>query len=272
MIRYPSMRPGKAVAALGLAAALAGGSSLAALAQPADPNYQNQAQDYQDKTQDYQNKVQDYQAKKDAYDAQKQSYQDQRARYRAQQDNYDQQRQDYERDRADYDARYGAGAFDTYVHSRVYLPAGEREGYVSNDPYAPYRNSPCEARRDSNTAAGGVIGALAGAAIGSNLASGGGRTGGAILGGVAGAALGANIGRSTAACDDAGYYYGYDQTYPYQEDTVMYRDRPSGQYGYDWYMRHGCRLAVAPAYYSGVSDYRYVRVCPDGAGRFRMTD
>ena len=31
------------------------------------------------------------------------------------------------------------------------------------------------------------------------------------------------------------------------------------------------RLAVAPTEYGGRTDYRYVRVCPDRRGRYRIT-
>src|SRR5690606_33964561 len=112
----------------------------------------------------------------------------------------------------------------------------------------------------------GVIGALAGAALGSNVAARNARTEGAVLGGLVGAALGAAVGRSTAQCDDGGYYYSYDQTVPYREGYYDANGvwRNGGQYSY--YERQGCRLAAAPAYSGGATDYRYVRVCPDGSG------
>lgn len=56
----------------------------------------------------------------------------------------------------------------------------------------------CTDRIHRNGTTGAIIGGLAGAAIGSNLAaSHGGRTGGAVLGAAAGAAVGSNIARSS---------------------------------------------------------------------------
>src|SRR5690348_12456023 len=55
----------------------------------------------------------------------------------------------------------------------------------------------CTRRIHNNGTAGAIVGGIAGAVVGSNLAHGGGRTGGAILGGAAGAAIGNNIARSS---------------------------------------------------------------------------
>jgi len=246
---------------LTLAAALALSASASALAQPYgqpsdDPNYQAaqqdyeaQQRDYEAKQQDYQDRAADYQARRDTYSVQRDRYADDRAAYL--------------RQKADYDARWGAGAWE-----RRY---GEGYSYSrGGDYYRAYRDSPCERQRSSSTVAGGVIGALAGAAIGSNVAGRGDRTGGAVLGAVAGGAVGAAVGNSTARCDTRGYYFSYDQTTPYRE---------AGGYGYDSryrsdydrYRRMGCRLAPAPAYVDGATDYRYVRVCPDSRGRYRIT-
>jgi len=80
--------------------------------------------------------------------------------------------------------------------------------------YAPARDACAQTQHDRGTG-GAILGALAGAAIGSNLASHhGGRSGGAILGALAGAAVGNNVGRSSGqgseACrerDEAPVYY-----------------------------------------------------------------
>ncbi len=148
-----------------------------------------------------------------AYQRQVEDHEDAQARYQAgretyliQQDRYRRDRADYLRARAEYDARYGPGAYDRY---RI-------------DWYRPYANSPCERAARASQATGGVIGALAGAAIGSNIAASGVRAEGAVLGALVGGALGANVGR-------------------------------------------------ASAYYDGVTDFRYVRVCPDRRGRYRIT-
>lgn len=221
-----------------------------------------------------------WRAQQQQYQRQQSQYQDQRDAYNDRQDNYQAERADYEarrakweRDRAAYDARYGYGAYVRRYGEWRY------EGYrPGNDGYAQgygpdyaYRDNPCERRRSNNTTAGGVIGALAGAAIGSNVAARNARTEGAVLGALVGAGVGASVGRSTAQCDTNGYYYSYNQTYPYREGGYYRGADSSGRYNYRWYARRGCRLAVAPAYYGGRQDYRYVRVCPDNRGRYRIT-
>jgi hypothetical protein len=116
-----SSRTNKYVSTLVLAISLAAGASGLARAQPADPNYQAQAQDYQQKQQEY--KAQQA-AHEDATDA----YRDKRAVYHAQRADYAAQKRDYERARADYDARYGPGAFDAYtrtVTTTTVYPAGD---------------------------------------------------------------------------------------------------------------------------------------------------
>lgn len=255
---------------LTLAVALAAGP-LAASAQPYPSSPQNDAyqqnqQTYQENQQQYQQQQNDYNANDQDYQAQQQRYQDQRSDYSQQMADYQAKRDAYERARADYDARYGEGA---YV--RRY---GEFRGYYTDyDGYAVYRDSPCEHKRNNAAAAGTVIGALAGAAIGSNLAAhAGGRLGGALLGGLVGGVAGNSIGRHTASCDANGYYYSYDETVPYAEDTTLYADRASGEHDYRWYREHRCRMAVAPVDRDGIVEDRYVRVCPDGDGRYRFTD
>ena len=246
---------------ISLAAALALGAAAPAMAQQyrqyvdpqAQANYEQQRQEYEAQQQDYQDRAADYQDRRDAYAVQRERYRD--------------ARDTYQQERADYDARYGSGAYDRRYGGYAY----RRD---RGDWYDAYRSSPCERRASGGAVTGGVIGALAGAAIGSNIAGRGDRTEGAVLGGVAGAALGATVGssasRPVAQCDSRGYYYSFNQTYPYREDSV-YEDRASGRYGYDYYRRERCRLAVAPAYYNGSTDFRYVRVCPDRLGRYRIT-
>jgi hypothetical protein len=128
-----SIRSVKYAGALILAVTLAAGAASSAMAQPADPNYQSQAQDYQQKQEQYQAQQQEYNAKQQEYDAKQSAhadasaaYAEKRADYRAQRSDYAAQKRDYERARADYDARYGPGAFDTYtrtVTTRTYVPA-----------------------------------------------------------------------------------------------------------------------------------------------------
>jgi hypothetical protein len=70
-----------------------------------------------------------------------------------------------------------------------------------------FAQDPCHQRKHNNGTAGAVIGGLAGAVLGSNVAGHGARTGGTIIGGVAGAAIGNNIGRSSTHCDGRYSYY-----------------------------------------------------------------
>ena len=207
---------------------------------PSDVNPQDQAQydaqrqQYDEAQQRYQDQQEQYQNQRSAYDSRTQAWRDRRETYDAQQDAYAGERSAYEQERADYDAQYGAGAWE------------RRYGYrtSSRNGYDYYRSSPCERRASSGAVAGGVIGALAGAAIGSA------------------------VGSSSAACDSTGYYFSYDQTYPYRVDGDY---RSDGRYGYDYYNRRHCRLAIAPAYVDGGVEDRYVRVCPDSYGRYRIT-
>lgn len=246
---------------LTLAAVLAVGSAGAAIAQ----DYPQNTPQYDPA---YEQAQADYQAQRETYEQQRAAYEDARAAY--------------ERAKADYDARWGYGAYErrygdftTYYYSTSpsYRGVTRDDGYYYTAPttfrgYEVYRNSPCEQRRSENSAAGTVIGALAGAAIGSNLAAhSGGRLGGAVLGAVAGGAIGNNVGRSTAHCDDNGYYYTYEQTYPYADDGTY-----AGRYDSDYYRSRGCRLALAPTDFDGVTDWRYVRTCPDADGYYRFTN
>ena len=95
----------------------------------------------------------------------------------------------YQSERRDYDARYGDGAYDRYY------------GAQSDRTYREERRD-CHREKSGNAVAGGLLGGIAGAVIGSNVARGGGRTGGAIIGGVGGAALGSSIAKGQAHCDD----------------------------------------------------------------------
>lgn len=217
----------------------------------------------------------DYQRQQGAYEDRRETYEDQRRAY-------EERRAQYLRDRAAYDRRYGIGAYERRYGAWRWDPGPYAyyppvAGYYGTDAsasvgYDRYRDSPCERRRDNRTAAGLIIGALAGAAIGSNVAATDVQTEGAVLGAVIGGGLGASIGRDTARCDRYGYWYGRDQTIPYRE-ARYYRDRRarSGRYDYSYYERRGCRLAAAPAEYAGRVEYRYVRVCPDSRGRYRIT-
>ena len=241
---------------LGLSALLALGSSASVFAQNYDPDYQQRLDDYRNRSENYQNRS-------DAYRDRLDDYQARRDAYEQQQSDYQRRRDDYEAARRDYDARYGVGAYDRYLASRG-------SGYAP-PPVNDFASSEaCRDRTTNRTVAGGLLGALAGAALGSNLAARNARPEGAVLGAVVGGAVGAGVGRSTANCDGDGYYFSYSETYPYREPSWQ-RGR-SGRYDYAYYRDRNCRLAIAPANWEGRVDDRYVRVCPDGRGRYRITD
>jgi hypothetical protein len=237
--------------------------------QPA-PQYQQQYQQQQDQ---YQRDRQAYDARKDAYDARRDNYEVSRADYQAARAEYERRRSAWERARAVYDARYGYGSY-----ARVYGPSpvwdDARFGPYDAPPASYYGRpssyaAPVTCRNDHSAAtAGAVLGALAGAALGSNIAARGHRTDGSILGGVVGAGVGASVGNAhdRYRCDSRGPYYSYSDTVAYRED----RDYRSGRYDYAYYNRMRCRLAPAPVDSYG-EDIRYVRVCPDGDGRYRIT-
>lgn len=77
---------------------------------------------------------------------------------------------------------------------------------------------------------GAVVGALAGAVVGSQVAASGHRTDGSLVGGVLGALIGNKVGRDSAACDDGGYAYGYGGPRPAYR-TYVYRGYGRPYYG-----------------------------------------
>jgi len=246
---------------LGLAGALAMSAAAPALAQY-DPAYPS-GTPYRP-TEQYQRDLQ-------RYDNDRADYQARRVDYAQARRDFDRRLADYERARVDYDARYGYGAYArVYGPAPVWNSARWADAYGRDSAYVEPTIDPCRSRERGNTVAGGVIGALAGAALGSNVAARNARTEGAVLGAVVGGAVGAGIGNATAKCDAGGYYYSYNETIPYRESRWD-RARRSGQYDYRYYSRMRCRLAPAPVDWGDRTDYRYVRVCPDASGRFRIT-
>jgi len=253
-------------ASLAILIAVGAGASIAQ-AQAPGPNDDQRQQDYQRLQHQYQ-------------DAQSR-YQDQSNDYAAKREAYARQHEAYEHARADYDAEHGAGSFLAYYrdrpddYGRLYGPdAYERDfgrpvAYRGDDPYGAYRDNACERREGDHMIVGGVIGALAGGALGSGVDRDGRGPGGGFVGAVLGGAVGAEIGRSTARCDERGYYFSYYQTYPYREGG--WERGASGRYSVDYYAAHGCRLAIAPARFADRDQDRYVRVCPDRDDHFRIT-
>lgn len=239
----------------GLVSAVALATASPALAQYSSPY--RPTQEYQRDMRNYENARVDYEARRVDYEAARRDY--------------ERRRDDYERARLAYDRRYGYGAY-----ARLYGPAPAWDearwagAYGRDAAYTTY-DDPCRRRENSNAVAGGVIGALAGAALGSNVAARNARTEGAVLGAVLGGAVGVGVGKASAKCDDRGYWFSYDETVPYRESSYDRRMRRSGRYDYSYYSRQRCRLAPAPIDWGDHTEYRYVRVCPDAQGRYRMT-
>jgi hypothetical protein len=164
---------------------------------------------------------------------------------------------------------------------------------------------PCRREANNRGVTGGLLGAGAGAVIGSQFAANGHRRDGSLLGGLVGAIAGASIGHSTAACTDGpppppvnaapppppppsayndypppppayGYGAAYDDLPPYGDHTTVW---VYGRHGVRYRVveeradRDGCSLAESPvAMPDGSVDRRFVRVCPDYRGRYHIVD
>ena len=251
--------------------------------QPGQPQYQQVPQSnaqYDQDRQRYEQQQRDYEASRQAYDQRRDNYADQREGYAQARANYESRLAAWQRERDRYDRIHGYGA---YV--RLYpMPVWDtRWGPVPVQAYYPaypappaatyygrpsaYVATPCRNDHSGRTA-GAVIGGLAGAVLGSNLSAPGRHGENAALGGVLGAVVGGAVGSShdRYKCDTRGPYYAYGDTIEYREDP-SYR---SGRYDYAYYSRMRCRLAPAPVDADG-RDVRYVRVCPDSDGRYRIT-
>jgi hypothetical protein len=106
----------------------------------------------------------------------------------------------------------------------------------------------CQQSRNNRTIGGAIIGGIAGALLGREVADRGVRSEGALLGAVVGATAGGAIGRNTAQCGQVpqggydpynGQSYQYNQHDPYAEDDDLYGGpyEESGYYGRDDYGR-----------------------------------
>jgi hypothetical protein len=91
----------------------------------------------------------------------------------------------YEEQRRSYDAQYGPGAYDRYEADQQ-----------------ARAEAACHEHKDDKAVGGALLGGIAGAVIGSNVARGGGREGGAIIGGLGGAAIGSDVAKNSTHCDD----------------------------------------------------------------------
>jgi hypothetical protein len=119
--------------------------------------------------------------------------------------------------------------------------AADYGDYGYGPAYASYDDT-CHAARQQGAATGTVIGALAGAALGSGVAHHGDRAGGAVVGAIAGALIGNGVGRSSTDCG-----YGRDVSYqPYPAYSGGYAQDYGPSYGgyggyasYDSYRGYG---------------------------------
>jgi len=220
-------------------------------------------------TDEYQRQYQDYADQRAQYENRREAYQEARADYRAARRDYERRLADWERARARYDARYGYGAYARRYPQPVWdqaywdrPDAPYAGGYGRN---AAYSNVRCN---NNSTVTAGVLGAIVGGVLGSNVAARNARTEGAVLGALVGGGLGAAVGNANDRykCDSRGPYFSYNDTVPYRES----RSYRYGSYDTSYYTRQRCRLAPAPVDSYG-QDYRYVRVCPDAEGRYRIT-
>lgn len=133
----------------------------------------------------------------------------------------------------------------------ICTPQAGAQQYRSYHDEHVSRQQQCERERNNNTVAGVVLGGLAGAVLGSNVAERGHRGDGAALGAVLGAAAGGAIGRTNARCNQIAqgdadpYAEPYDPYYPnsqapyddgsgleggpYQESSYGYGDDDYGR-------------------------------------------
>lgn len=236
--------------------------------------YQPTAQ-YQQDRRDYERKQENYQDQQARYQNQQANYQDRRADYANARAAYERRREDWIRARGDYDRRYGPGSYiraygpEPTWDDAYWGPTPSANAYGANTSYSVPAS--CRSNNNNSTVLAGVIGALAGAALGSNVAARNARTEGAVLGAVVGGGIGAAVGNANDKyqCDSRGPYYSYNDTVAYRENGYRRGER-SGRYDYAYYNRQKCRLAPAPVDDYG-REHRYVRVCPDNQGRYRIT-
>ena len=251
---------------LGMASTLALATAIPAAAQP---TYRETPESVADRAA-YEAQRRDYDVQRDQYEDNVQTYESAQRDAREARRDYDFRLAEWSRARRIYDRRYGYGAY-----SRIYArPVWDQGYWTSHEPprYAGYYGRDTAATNircgNNSSVAGGVIGALAGAVLGSNVAARNARPEGTVLGGVVGAALGAGVGHANDKykCDRRGPYFSHDETMPYREG----RNRYSSSYDPGYYESQRCRLAAAPIDAYG-RNQRYVRVCPDADGRYRIT-
>jgi hypothetical protein len=228
------------------------------------------------------------------------SYEQQQRAYETAMAQYQQDMARYQKEKIDYDRVNGRGAYDlrfgppiapvppppppqirakappqpqTKVKAKGKGPP-PKEASFAPDPGPPYMGPACARRPELDATA--LTTAMADSAGGRPAFSS--KTEGAVLGALIDGTLGANLasGRASAEryapdCDQDGFFFTPDQTFPYQESTTGRRVR-NGRLDDKAYVAQGCRLAVGGALLRGRVEYRYVRVCPDRRGRLRFAD
>lgn len=122
-----------------------------------------------------------------------------------------------------------------------------------------FARDPCQQEKHNKGTAGAVIGGLAGAVLGSNVAGHGAKTEGSVIGGVAGAAIGNNIGRSGVKCDgysyynpNGGYYDRDGHWHSYSANARYNNGYYAGQYGRD-------TSSYDRGYYDSYGNWHYYR-------------
>ena len=105
-------------------------------------------------------------------------------------------------------------------------------------PYGYGAYEACRAKKNDSGTTGALIGGLAGAVLGSQIASRGDRTEGAVIGGLAGVVLGGAVGRSSAKSSNACEARDYGRA-AYRR--AYYDDRYDGRYDYRDYRYGGYR-------------------------------
>ena len=174
-------------------------------------------------------------------------------------------------------------------------PYGYSNGYQGGSYY-----NPCQRDAGNRGITGALVGGAGGAVIGSQFAASGHRRDGSLLGGVLGALAGAAVGRNTTGCSTSSQYYappapaprtsynnnGYyaPQPYAYDDRAQRYDNRyDDDSYAYGGRGERfrvaqrpsadGCTLAESPIMMpDGRTQMHFVRVCMDRNGRYQVVN
>lgn len=184
---------------------------------------------------------------------------------------------------------YGTTPYGSQPYGSSYGGAYGNQGYYYDQ---------CQRSTTNRTTGGALAGGAIGMALGSGIAARGHRTDGSVVGGLLGAVVGGMAGKSSAACAPGSniapppppppppraYNDGYDDDYrpaPYEQvrrdaRRDSYYDRQDGYRVNDRSGQadvNGCTLAESPIYLpDGRVQKRFVRVCPDGNGKYQVVD